>query len=311
MGMFEMIESPVIKPLVGDNPFLGISHLSQSRIRARENDLTNAKYDAEIVKAAVENGAQGFMFSSSETSLSIIRVLGQERISDKISFYAIVPYAYEYVRASTQIGMQGVAKRVMTEIIKSRNLKAASFGMLGLLRLDPKSFLKAYLSYEISKIRSAIGQRAKLNSVLLHETLTDMGLALNLDWLFLIFTEFTKGLGVTPGFVTYDLPYLVDRFEKWGIDFGEIGITAAFNAVGFQMSPSRDECERALKQISESEVTAMSIFAGGYIKPAEAIKYISELPNLRNVVAGVSKQGQAQETFTLISERLCKKTTSK
>jgi len=58
--------------LVGDNPFHGISHLSQERARVRGDPIGHAEYDAELVMTSIENGADGFMFSVSETTLAIL-----------------------------------------------------------------------------------------------------------------------------------------------------------------------------------------------------------------------------------------------
>ena len=68
------------------------------------------------------------------------------------------------------------------------------------------------------------------------------------------------------------------------------------------MNPSKISCENALKEISESEVIAMSILAAGYLKPLEAIDYLRTLPNFSGAVVGVSKENHAKQTFTLLKE---------
>ena len=70
------------------------------------------------------------------------------------------------------------------------------------------------------------------------------------------------------------------------------------------MNPSRSECEKALTNLPEPNVIAMSILAAGYLKPTEAIRYIRSLPNLVGIVVGVSKEHHARETFKLLKERL-------
>lgn len=47
-----------------------------------------------------------------------------------------------------------------------------------------------------------------------------------------------------------------------------------------------------------------SVLAGGYLKPAEAMKYLATLPNLKGVAIGVSKESQAEETFKLLEQEL-------
>jgi hypothetical protein len=82
----------------------------------------------------------------------------------------------------------------------------------------------------------------------------------------------------------------------------EITIAASFNKVGFQMNPSQKDCENALLSVSCAEIIALSILASGYLKPSEAINYLRTLPNLKGVVAGVSKERHAEETFKLLSK---------
>ena len=61
--------------LVGDNPFHGISHLSQERARVRPTETSSKRrtYAANLVQLSLENGADGFMFSVDEATLSIVR----------------------------------------------------------------------------------------------------------------------------------------------------------------------------------------------------------------------------------------------
>jgi len=289
--------------LVGDNPFHGISHLSQERARVRGYTMTYPEHAANLVMTSLENGADGFMFSVSELSLSILRTIHEMGGGKRLKLYAIVPYAFEYVRLAAQVGMAGLIKKFAKQIVVSRNLKAIATGLKGVVRTDPVALMKTYLLYEISRIKSS-DKKANLDSVLLHEIITDMALALDLAWLFKSYVDFVSDLGIRPGFNTRNFPYLVKKFREWDIDMRETIIATPFNKVGFQMNPSRTECEKALANISEPNAIAISILASGYIKPLEAIKYIKSLPNLKGVAVGVSKERHARETFKLLKENL-------
>jgi hypothetical protein len=131
-----------------------------------------------------------------------------------------------------------------------------------------------------------------------------MALALNLDWLFKSYVDFMLELGIKPGFETRNFAYLVNKFRDWDIDFKNVVIATPFNAVGFQMNPSKEECEKALVDVGASSVIAMSILAAGYLKPSEAIDYIKNLPHLKGVVIGVSKENHACETFRFLTKEL-------
>jgi hypothetical protein len=291
--------------LVGDNPFHGISHLSQERARVRANELTYPEYAAKLVTTSLENGANGFMFSVSEVTLSILRIIREKWESKHLRLYALAPYAYEYVRLATQVGgIPGLAKKLAKTMVVSGNVRAIATGLKGVIRTDPVALMKTYLIYEVSRIKSSAGRQGSLGSVFFHEIITDMALALDLDWFFKSYVGFMLRLGIKPGFETRNFAYLVDRFREWGIDLGEIIIATPFNKVGFQMNPSRIECEKALENLPRPGVIAMSILAAGYLKPPEAIGYIRSLPNLVGVVVGVSKEQHARETFKLLEEGL-------
>ncbi len=291
--------------LVGDNPFHGISHLSQERAIVRGNESTYADYAAKLVMISLENEANGFMFSVSEKTLSILRRIREEEKISSLCLYAIVPYAFEYVRLANQVGgIPGLAKKFAKEIVLAGNVRAVAMGLKGILGLDPVSLMKTYLTYEISRIKGAAGKEANLQSVMLHELVTDMALALDLDWFFKSYIDFVLKHGITPGFNTGNFAYLMKKFREWDVYLPEITVAAPFNKVGFQMCPSKHECEKALKSIPEPTVIAISILAAGYLKPLEAISYIATLPNIKGVSVGVSKESHAYETFKLLAKKL-------
>jgi hypothetical protein len=288
-----------LKLLVGDNPFHGISHLSQERARLRVIDQSQDEIDwaTKLVGLSLENGADGFMFSVDETTLQIIQKLDNSKFAD-VHLYAIAPYAYEYVRKSTQSGgVSGLAKAFAMDMIFSSNLKVLIRNVLGLLRFNLPALMKTYVAYELSRIKSVAGSRMHLDSFMLHEIITDMALALNMEKLFKSYITFLESYKIRPGLETRNFPALVNKFNRWNIDFSKLTITASFNKVGFQMCPSQVECEEALERASEAEVIAMSVLAAGYLKPSEAFGYLQNLKGLSGLVIGVSKEEHAKQTF--------------
>jgi hypothetical protein len=297
--------------LVGDNAFHGISHLSQERARARGEGILDPGKAAELVRISLENGADGFMFSVSPTTLAILREIRGKDPASAPSLYPIVPYAYEYVAKSTRSGgIAGMAKSFLSETLYSRNLGAISKSITGVLATNPASLLEAYARYEISRVRSAAGRKAVIKSVLLHEVVIDMALALDLRWLFESHLRFSEDLGMKAGFETRNFAYLVNKLKQWDIPLGKVTIAAPFNRAGFLMTPSKEICEQALREAEGATVIAMSILAAGYLKLPEAVAYVSGLPNLRGSVAGISNKAQALETFSLLNERFAPTTST-
>lgn len=291
--------------LVGDNPFQGISHLSQERARSRgETIVSPADRAANVILASLKNGADGFSFSVSELTLSILQTLRERKSIDQVSLYPMVPYAFEYVRVASQTGTPGLVKRFAKRVTLSGDFQTILEGLWSVVRMNPEGFTKTYLAYELSRIKSSAGKQVKLVSVLLNEVIADMGLALGFDWLFRSFICYLSKRGITPGFNTRNFPYLVRRFGEWGIKLDETLIVTPFNKVGFQMNPSKEQCEKTLANMSFPVVLAISVLAGGYYKPSMAVDYLASLNNLKGLIVGVSNERQASETFRLFRESL-------
>lgn len=291
--------------LVGDNPFHGISHLSQERARIRSATATDPKYAFQLVRLSVQNGADGFMFSVDETTLSILRMIADESDAKCLRLYALTPYAFEYVRAATHAGTMGLASRVAKQVLLSGNHRAVIATLRGLAMADLSALLEGFLSYEISRIRSSIGKCGSLESLLLHELVTDLCLSLDLEDLFVSFIDFVSSAGTKPGFETRNFTYLTRKFVEWGIDFRRVVIAAPFNKRGFQMTPSREDCEEALTVLPAANVIAVSVLAAGYLDVREALTYINGIKDrLIGLVIGVSSERQCAESFALARQLL-------
>ena len=286
-----MIKSSDRLLLVGDNPFHNISHLSQERARARTEDPSNPKYASHLIVTAMQNGANGFTFSVSETTLAILKELQANDSLSHLRLFPVVPYAFEYVRLATQLGgIPGLAKKFAADTVKSGNIKAIGSGLKGVITTDPKALMKTYLAYELDRIKSSVDAKVNVESILLHQLITDMALALDLDEIFKEYIDFLSNRKITPGFNTGNFAYFVNKFNEWKIDLSKVLILAPFNKVGFQMTPSIEECEKALNLLSSPVVIAMSVLASGSVKPKEAVEYIAALPNIKGVAIGISKE---------------------
>jgi hypothetical protein len=290
---------------MGDNPFHGVSHLSQERARIRSTATTEPRYASQLAQLSFQNGAEGFMFTVDETTLSILRAIRDDSKVSGVRLYALTPYAYQYARLATRAGTVRLASGVAKQVLLSGNRHALLATLRGLAMTDVSALLAGFLSYEISRIRSSIGECGKLESLLLHEVVTDFCLSLGLESLFTSFIDFVSTSGITPGFETRNFAFLTRKLLEWGVDFGKIVIAAPFNKVGFQMTPSREDCEEALTSLPAANVLAMSPLAAGYLEIREALVYIKSIKDrLTGLVIGVSTESQCTESFELAKELL-------
>jgi hypothetical protein len=292
--------------LIGDNPFHGVSHLSRERSLLRTGNILDPKHAAELVIASINNGANGFTFTVSKTTLSILCELNKENFSNKIALYPLMPNVNEFVRtAGATGGLPGLAKDIAKKMSSVMDFQLLGNGIRGVICNDPKSLVKAYLKYEYIQLQNIVEKSRKLciTSIMLHEIVTDMALALDMEWLFRAHIELMTKLKLQPGFETRNLPYFVKQFKKWQIDFKGVVIEAPFNSIGFQMCPSKIDCENAIKNAPGSEIIAFSILAAGYVKLSQALDYINALSGINGVAIGISNEKQAKETFQLTAKR--------
>lgn len=208
----------------------------------------------------------------------------------KYEFYTILPYAQGYVSKVNEIGMMNALQDVLSSVNLKNKIKILTKGSLATIQNDFFKLFQTLIDIEMTRVKDA-----KINTVFLHDAITDLALALNMKELFLTFSDYVKDTYHTKvGVVTKNFPLLNSRLDEWGVNVSYI--MTSFNPVGFQMNPNREECERALENC-RSEILAMSILAGGYISLEEAYKYISGLTKIRNLVFGVSTTAHAQKTF--------------
>jgi len=276
-----------------------VSHLSQERARDRTDKL-NIESIVEVICSALSCGATGYTFSTHPTNSQILSALGtSSKIPHHFDLYPVVPYAEGYVRLANEKGMTGLVNEILSRLSLSDKAKLLVEGGFSALRLDPAGMLKTYLDAELKGYLSTKPKNANLQSVLLHEVLTDLCLGIGeIDLLNVFAQHVHDNYNVKPGFVTYNFPRFIKFFEEQGFSLNGAVIMTPFNSLGYQMSPSRDACKATLSNLGEGNVIAMSVMAGGYLKLDEAIDYVRTLPNLSGVAIGVSSKEHARDTFT-------------
>ena len=288
--------------ILGTNPFVGISHFSSERGREGVMTMDRAKV-ASIATAALEAGADGISFSVSPLiteMLNDITCIGTDRT---IGMYPIVPNTEIYATTLADKGIVGLAGETLGAMSMSGKGKAILQGGLSLLTADPQRAIKAYVNMEINRLVQLVPPTGRLRTLLLHELATDLGVALGARHLLKSYAEGVHESGLTPGFVTRNLPGFVRFCDDAGISLAESVVMTPWNSLGFQMTPTREQCEALVKSRTDLNIIAISILAAGRIELASAFSYIESFPAIRSVTVGVSSESQARETFSMISKK--------
>jgi hypothetical protein len=128
----------------------------------------------------------------------------------------------------------------------------------------------------------------------------DLLLGLGFNEAFAIFANHVKKrYNAEPGFITMNMPKLLDVLDGLGID--NPIVCSNINKIGFRMSGGLEAYERALRE-RKFRAIAMSVFASGAIAPKEAIEWICQQPNIESIVIGASSRGNIANTRQLVDQ---------
>lgn len=288
--------SILIKPesvLLGDNPFFGVDHFSQERARKKASISQDFDNAVDVIKYCYDAGVRGMVVNTHPNLKDLLGHLGRKyNLSDKINFYPILPGFSEYFSMITQKGIINSINEILSPAGLGNKIKILTKGGLGIVRKDLFEIFKVIIDVDMLQL-----QNTNVKTVFLHEIITDLALSFDSKILLEVFKEhLSDKYNVKAGLVTKNFPRLVDKLNAWNLEIPEI--MTSFNKVGFQMNPTREDCENALARY-KGDVTAMSVLAAGYLKPREAYEYVKSQPGLSKCVIGVSTLDHAKETFDL------------
>jgi hypothetical protein len=291
--------------LLGDNAFIGVSHLSQTRARETTERLDINRI-VDVVEKSASCGATGFTFTVHPTNFQILKTLRDRgTLSQRFELYPLIPYAQGYARIANEKGTAALAKEVLSRILMSRKRGALVKAGLSLMKLDAAEILGAYIDMELGAYLAIKPENADLKAVLMHAAVTDLGISFQTRNLFDSFMQHIRDNHFCPGFVTTNLDRFVEFFQDAKLSLRDTVIMVPINSIGFQMNPSKESCESRLRELgTQTSSIAISILAGGYLQLDEAVEYLKTLTNLSGVAVGVSSTLHAEETFTKLKALL-------
>ena len=206
-------------------------------------------------------------------------------------FYPGMPYAHKYANAVTEEGILGALKKFTSgNILVTLGKTGAAIvsqDVVGLMKQLVDAEMKAFdgLSTEV---------------VFLQNVLVDLLLGLGMGKIFVEYAKYVKErYHAEPGFITMNMPALLDALEDCGIE--NPIICSSINKIGFRMCGGVELYEKTISERKFRPV-AMSILASGAIPPEEAVKYVCGLKNVRSIVYGASSKGHILQTRDLIAK---------
>lgn len=285
-----------IDPIVlGHNNFFGVDHLDQARGAQRAATFERPEAILEMIHSAVRLGAGGMMMSTHPRANKVAEALRSDAtLRDELGLYPLLPYIAKYVRQANEKGMVNVVFDQIKGASIGQKLSIFASGGMALVRKDMFQILRTLIQLELAPF-----QGLNIRAIFLHDVLTDLALGLDMRSVLEFYCEEIgkRFSGAEPAFATKNLPLFVERCAAYGIE--KPLVLSHFNKVGFSMNPSREACERCLRE-NDVQVMAMGTLASGFLKPAEAYEYVFNLPGIESAVVGVSSPAHAEETFGAI-----------
>jgi hypothetical protein len=279
--------------LFGDNQFFGVNHMSEDKARAQAMRFQDLSAVIDVLDAAYAEGIRTFMCTTHDRVAEICEHFRANpgRYPD-YRFYPCMPYAHKYANAATEHGMIGALKRFLPE---DGAIGAMLKGGVALANKDIEAITQLLIDAEMKMF-----QGLSTPVIFLQNVITDLLLGVGLHDVLRAFADHVrKRYNAEPGFITMNLPLLLDVLEKQGVD--NPIVCANINKIGFRMCGGIEAYEQALAG-RRFRAIAMSVLASGAIPPREAVGYVCQLPQVESIVFGASSRANIHQTKALIDE---------
>lgn len=279
--------------LFGDNQFFGVNHMSEEKARAQAMRFQDDNAMIQVLESAYDAGIRVFMCTTHDRISAVCEHIRNNpgRYPD-FQFYPCMPYAHKYADAVTEDGIVEALRRFLP---KEGAFGAMLKGGMSLATKDMESIGRLLIDAEM-KMFSGLSTPV----IFLQNVVTDLLLGVGANAAFRIFADHVvQRYGAEPGFITMNLPKLLDVLDEAGID--NPIVCANINKIGFRMCGGIAAYENAIAT-KRFRPIAMSVLASGAIPAGEAIDYVCRQRNIESIVFGASSAGHIAETSRLIRE---------
>lgn len=287
--------------LLGDNPFIGVSHLAQEKARVEffEASMENR---VKVFEAAVEGGASGFTFSSHERNLEFLTHLATSnpRLLNEVNYYILVPHAESYVRRANVGGTPSLMKTTVRRMFRG---PPEAFRMLSsIISMRPERLAGILIEEELAPYLHLLPE-GRVKGVFLHEVVTDLVVAFNLSRVLPILDAYVEErLGLSFGLESRNFGRLCGYLS--GVGYCPGYLMTPLNPLGYQMAPDKGAVEEAVEKFGgESKIVAINIMASGAVGLHESIEYLDERRGkIFGVTTASSKPHRIRENFQRLTQ---------
>jgi len=279
--------------LFGDNQFFGVNHMSEDKARAQAMHFQTTQAIIDVLDAAHQEGIRTFMCTTHDRMSEICDYFraNRDRYPD-YKFYPCMPYAHKYANAVTEHGMMEALRMFLPQ---GGAMSAMLKGGVALAGKDVETIMQLLIDAEMKMFHDL-----DTPVVFMQNVVTDLLLGLRMNDALRMFHDHVRSkYQAEPGFITMNVPRLLDVLHTLGID--NPIVCANINKIGFRMCGGKEQYEHTIATRRFRPV-AMSVLASGAIPPREAIEYVCRQPRVEAIVFGASGRGNIKQTKALIDE---------
>ncbi|MFO1265689.1 MAG: hypothetical protein U1F67_02070 [Rubrivivax sp.] len=279
--------------LFGDNQFFGVNHMSEEKARMQQMRFHDLQSILDVLDAAYQEGIRTFMCTTHDRVAEICDHFRarREAYPDYV-FYPCMPYAHKYANAVTEHGMIDALRMFLPD---DGALGAMVKGGLALANKDVRSIMQLLIDAEMKMFHG-------LNTpvIFMQNVVTDLLLGVGMNNALKYFADHVREkYGAEPGFITMNLPRLLDVLDDLGVD--NPIVCANINKIGFRMCGGVELYEKTIATRRFRPI-AMSVLASGALPPREAVDYVCRQTKIESIVFGASSRGNIRQTKALIDE---------
>ena len=197
--------------LFGDNQFFGVNHASEEKARLQTIRFKNIESIIKVLDTAYDAGIRTFMCTTHDRIAEVCEhVRSNPARYASFKFYPCMPYAHKYANAVTEHGMLDALRLFLPE----QGAVAALFrGGRSLAFKDMEGIAQLLIDAEMKMF-----SRLSTPVVFLQNIVTDLLLGLGAKDAFRFFADHVvRRYNAEPGFITMNLPRLLDTLEDVGI----------------------------------------------------------------------------------------------
>ncbi len=285
------------KIILGHNPLFGVDHLSQEKGNQKELKFEDRNLISDVLSYSRERGVNAMMMSTHPRASTVIDIIKNDAKLSDMKIYPLLPYIAKYVRQANEKGLANVLMDVLGSANLSQKFSLLLGGSKGILGKDVNKIVELLIDIEYLPFTGM-----NIGGIFIHDSLTDLALGLGTVELLETFKEHVeKKYNVPAGFITKNVQNFREIVDGRG--WSDYTVMASLNKIGFFVNPSLNA---AVESVSRPGMnfSAMNTLAGGALKPDEAYKYLSDIPNVKSVVVGMSKKNHIDETVGAINKYL-------